>query len=188
MTQRWKNKIILAAVEATYGVDPAPAAANGILAVDVALSPMEGTERDRNLDTPYLGGTGMLPAELHQRLTFKVELVGSGTAGTVPGWGVLMRGCACAETIVADTSVTYNPISDNHESLTFYVWIDGTQYVLGGSRGTCTIGWTAQNIPYLEFTFTALYRRPAEVARGIRQGHTASRRSRHRMSGFRGCR
>ena len=96
-------------------------------------------------------------------MNFKVELVPSGTAGTAPAWGPLLRACACAQVIVAGTSVTYNPISDNHESVTIHLWIGGTRYVLNGARGTCIFRLNAQGIPYMEFAFKGLFAVPSEV-------------------------
>ncbi|WP_322895177.1 MULTISPECIES: hypothetical protein [unclassified Yoonia] len=166
MAQKWRNKIVLAKIEAAYGVDPDPTGAlNGVLATEVVLSPMEGSDVSRELETPYLGAQGTIVAELHRKLTLKVELVGSGTAGTAPAWGPLLRACGVAETIVAATSVTYNPVSDDHESITIYVWMDSTVYMLTGTRGTARLTFTAQGIPYLEFEFTGLFSPAAEEAR-----------------------
>lgn len=164
MTKRWPKKILLAKIEGTYATDPTPTGAdNAILAVDVSLSPMQGMDVERNLETPYLGNSGTLVAELHRVLSFKVELVPSGTAGTAPGWGALLRGCAVAETVVVDTSVTYNPVSDSHEALTFYLYIDGTLFKLTGARGNAKFAVSASGIPYIEFTFTGLYSAAAEA-------------------------
>lgn len=166
MPIKWRSKILLAELESPYGADPAPTgAANAILAVDVTLTPMEGNDVSRDLETSYLGAQQTIPTELHSKLNFKVELSPSGTAGTAPGWGPLLRGCAVAETIVAATSVTYNPVSNNHESLTFHIWIGSTRYVLLGSRGNGAITVNAQGIPYLEFEFTGLFSQPSEVTR-----------------------
>lgn len=166
MPIKWKDKILLAKIEGTYGVDPTPSGtANAILAKDVTLTPMEGDDVDRELDTPYLGGQGTIPAGLHAKLSYKVELAPSGAAGTAPAWGPLLRACAIAETISAGTSVTYNPVSDNHESVTQYLWVGGTQYVLPGCRGIAKFAITAQGIPYIEFEFTGLFKQPSEVAR-----------------------
>lgn len=165
MSIKWRSKILLFELESTYGTDPTPEAAGGIQAVDVSLDPMAGTDVDRNLDLPYLGADAMIPADLHRKLTFKVEMQPSGTAGVAPAWGPLLRACACAQTIVADTSVTYNPISDSHESGTFYLWVGGTRYKLTGSRGNCVFEMGAQGIPYLNFTFTGLYSAASEVTR-----------------------
>lgn len=162
----WKSKILLAKIETTYGTDAAPTAAlNAILAKDVKLQPMEGTDVSRDLELPYLGGQGTIPNELHEKLSFKVELAPSGTAGTVPGWGVLLRGCGVAQVINAGVSVVYNPISTAHESLTIYLWVGGTRYALVGTRGTAKFMINAQGIPYIEFSFTGLFTIPTEQAR-----------------------
>lgn len=164
----WRSKILLAKIETTYGTDAVPVAAtNGILATDVKLQPMEGTDVNRDLDLPYLGPQGTIPNELHAKLSFKVELAPSGTAGTVPGWGVLLRGCGVAQTINAGTNVVYNPVTDNHESLTFYLWIGSTRYVLRGARGTAKFTINAQGIPYIEFEFTGLFTQPSEQVRTL---------------------
>jgi len=167
MAIKWDSKILLAKLEATYGVDPVPdAATDAILATEVSLTPMEGNDLSRDLETPYLGAQGTIPVELHSKLSFKVELSPSGTAGTAPAWGPLLRACAVAETISVGVSVTYNPISDAHESIALHILIGGTRYVLLGSRGTCKSTVNAQGIPYLEFAFTGLFTQPSEVARG----------------------
>lgn len=166
MPIKWASKILLAKVETLYGSDPAPTGvANAILAVDVKLTPMEGNDVNREVELPHLGAQGTIPAELHAKLAYKIELAPSGAAGVAPAWGVLLRGCAVAETISAGVSVTYNPVSDGHESLTQYLWIGDTLYKLSGCRGTCTFRIPAQGIPYLEFEFTGLFTQPAEAAR-----------------------
>lgn len=166
MPIKWRSKILLAKIETTYSTDAAPTgAANAILANEVTLSPMEGNDVSRDLDLPYLGAQGTIPTELHAKLAFKVELVGSGTAGMAPGWGPLLRGCGVAEVITAGTSVAYNPVSDAHESITLHLWIGATRYAIVGARGNCRLRIEAQKIPYLEFEFTGLFTLPAETAR-----------------------
>lgn len=165
MPMKWRSKILLAEIEASYGADPVPTGADAVLATDIQLTPMEGSDVSRDLETPYLGAQATIPTELHARLSFKVELAPSGTAGIVPAWGKLMRGCALAETVVPLNSVTYNPVSDNHESLTLHLLIGSTRYVLLGARGNCAITLGAQAIPYLEFEFTGLFSQPSEQAR-----------------------
>uniref|UniRef100_A4WS45 Uncharacterized protein n=1 Tax=Cereibacter sphaeroides (strain ATCC 17025 / ATH 2.4.3) TaxID=349102 RepID=A4WS45_CERS5 len=162
----WKNKILLAKIETAYGTDAAPTgAANAVLATDVTLSPMEGNDVARNLDLPWFGSQGSVAVDLHAKLSFKVELAPSGTKGTPPAWGPLLRACGMAEVIVANTSVTYNPISSGFESLSLHLWVGATQYKLSGARGTCTLRLGASAIPYLEFEFTGLFSQPAEGAR-----------------------
>ncbi|MGK7757183.1 phage tail tube protein [Marinovum sp. B10] len=90
---------------------------------------------------------------------------GGGTAGTAPGWGKLLRMCGCAETVVAATSVTYNPVSDDHESGTLYFYVGKTLHKLVGTRGNAKFMVSAQGIPYIEFEFTGLFTDPAEATR-----------------------
>lgn len=165
MPLKWRSKIILFKIEASYGVDAAPAGANAFLMTNVSFSPMEGEDVSRDLELPYLGAQAMIPVGLRGRLRGRVELAGSGTAGTAPAWGPMLRACAVAETITPATSVVYNPISDGMESGTLYFWMAGTRHVLTGCRGQCTIRFTAQGLPYLEFDMLGLWSEPSEQAR-----------------------
>jgi hypothetical protein len=84
----WKTKILLAKSEVTYGTDPTPTgAANAILASDVTFSPMEGDVVKRNNETPYFATKSAVTTGFKSTISFSVEAVGSGTAGTPPAWG-----------------------------------------------------------------------------------------------------
>jgi len=165
--KKWRKKIFLFKIETTYGVDATPTpAANGILATDVKFQPMEGQDVNRELDLPYLGAQGTIPNELHAKFSFKVELAPSGTAGTAPAWGPLLRACACAQVVNAGVSVVYNPITDNHESGTLKLEIDGLLFVALGVRGTAKFTMNAQGIPYIEFEMTGLFVQPSDATLG----------------------
>ncbi|ETR79292.1 hypothetical protein X566_01530 [Afipia sp. P52-10] len=162
----WRLQLLLAKLETTYGVDPTLTGANNaILATDVSLRPMEGEDVPRNLIQAYLGGQATIPAGLRTVIEFSTELAGSGEAGTPPGWGPLLRACAMAEVIDADTSVTYTPISEAMESLYIKFWIGATLHAIKGARGTGVFTINAQGIPSIRWTFTGLWVEPAEVAR-----------------------
>ncbi|MGZ9811286.1 phage tail tube protein [Pseudoroseicyclus sp. H15] len=165
MAKLWRKKLLLSKIEATYGTDATPTGAlNAIQAYDFRLMPMEGQDVERPLETPFLGGQETIPADLHAKITFKVELEPSGAAGVAPGWGPLLRACGCAETITADTSVVYNPVSGSFESASHYFNLDGQLHKLRGSRGTAKITIGASAIPYLEFEFTGLWSQPTDTA------------------------
>ena len=162
MAQFWKRKVLLAKVETTPGTDALPTGAlNAIQAIDVKLMPMEGQDLDRGLERPFFAAEPTIPVDLHAKVSFKVELAPSGTAGTAPAWGPLLRACGLAQTIVATTSVTYNPISTGFEACTLYLNIDGILYAMTGARGTAKITLAASAIPYLEFELTGLFVQPA---------------------------
>jgi len=97
-----KKKALLSLIEATYGVDPVPtASANGVIIKNVELSPMESETVARDNIKPYFGNDEETLAVLYAKLSFETELTGSGTAGTVPPIGHLLRACAMSETILA---------------------------------------------------------------------------------------
>ncbi|WP_194094795.1 hypothetical protein [Marivivens aquimaris] len=165
MSLSWKKKLMLAVIEGTYGQGGNPTAgANAIMGIDMSISPMEGSDVARNIERPFMGAQATLPVGLHSKLTFKTEFAGSGAAGVAPAWGVLARAAGLAETIVADTSVTYNPVTDGHESLIFHFTIASTRYVLKGARGSSKIVIMSSGIPMIEWTFTGLFEVPTENA------------------------
>lgn len=106
----WKSKTILTKKEVTYGVDAVPVAANAVLLTDVSFQPMEGEDITRNVELPYMGAQESIASGLRSVLTGTFELVGSGTAGTAPGWSMLMRMLGVAEVVTPATSVEYSPV------------------------------------------------------------------------------
>jgi len=164
----FRKMVLLAKLESAYAVDPTlTGAANAILATDIALRPMEGQDVPRGLIRDYLSGEATVPAGLHTVIELSTELAGSGMAGVAPGWGPLMRGAGCAEVIVANTSVTYSPISEDMESLYIKFWLGNTLHALKGARGDATIGIDAQGIPRIRWTYTGLWVAPTEVSRPV---------------------
>lgn len=166
MAKFWRSKTILAKLETTYGVDSTPTgAANAMLVSDVTYAPMDGEDVPRNLERTFFGAQTSLPVGLRSVLSFSIELVGSGTAGTAPAWGPLMRACGAAQVLTPGAKVEYTPITDNPESVSIYFDVDGTKHVLLGSCGTWVYRLNAQGIPVLAFTFTGLFTLPAEAAK-----------------------
>ena len=165
MPLSWRKKLILAKIETIYGTDPVPTGlANAILTVDGKIEPMLGEDVSRELDTPWMGAQATIPTGLHAKMSFAVELEPSGTAGTAPGWGPLLRMCGMAQTIAAAVSVTYNPVTDVHDSGTLYFNIDGRRYVLLGARGSVSLDITSEKVPRLMFEFQGLWTLPTDTA------------------------
>lgn len=162
----WKSKTLLIKPEgATYGVDPVPTgAANAILATDVQLQPMEGEDVSRNLELPWMAAQSTKKVALRAVLTFTVELAGSGTAGTPPAWGAIIRACGAAQVVTANTSVEYTPVSVGHESVGIHFYIGPSRHILLGARGTAVVSVNANGIPVIRFTMTGLFVLPADQA------------------------
>jgi len=131
------RSVIAAAIESSYNTDATPTAAdNAIRAQNVTPTLAEASRMvEQPVVRPSLATKAHLYAGSLMALEFDVATKGSGTAGEAPEYGVLLKACGLAETVVADTSVAYAPASDNHESATLYFWQDGIVYKMTGARG-----------------------------------------------------
>jgi hypothetical protein len=159
-----KKKYILVKAETVYGTDPTPAGANAILTSNCVVKPHQGNRVSRSLDRPSLGNDVEIATGRFTTVSFDVELAGSGAAGTAPGWGVLMLGCGFSETIVAATSATYDPVSEDFGSVTIYYYLDGEFHKLTGARGSVSFNLSRDQIPMMSFSFTGLAHDPTEPA------------------------
>lgn len=101
-----------------------------------------------------LGQLESLPGAREGRISFTCELAGSGTAGTPPYWGKLMKACGCSETIVAGTSVTYAPASASIPSMTLALYMDGVIKKIWGARGEFSITLEKGKPGLIKFEFT----------------------------------
>lgn len=161
---RRSNEVLLFRQESTYGVDPVPAAAtHAILVRNIQLS----SEGLRMVDREAIrGSTGQLQRVYGgqlKRISFEVEVKGSGAAGTAPEIGPLLLSCGMDETVVASTSVTYQPNSVTFLSGTFYYYEGGRKrHILRGCRGTWTFVGEAGGIPLIRFEFVGHYDEPTD--------------------------
>lgn len=158
-----RRRLILAKIESTYGTDPTPTgSSNAILVRNLEIQPLLTDTVNRELVRPYLGQSDQLLSQTRVEVTFEVELAGSGTAGTAPAYGPVLRSCALSETVVADTSVTYAPESSGFESCTIYYHQDGIRHKVTGCRGTFELTGEVGQIPVISFTMTGIYNAPTD--------------------------
>ena len=159
-----RKRLILIETESSYGTDPSPDGADAVLVRDLNITPQQSDVVNRDVVRPYLGASEQLLANTRVECSFSVELAGSGTAGTAPQYGKALQACGLSETIVADTSVTYAPVSASFSSVTIYYNIDGLRHKVTGCRGTFSINCTVGEIPTIDFTFTGVYVAPDDSA------------------------
>src|SRR4051812_19825103 len=101
MTLLTRKRAILANIESVYGTDPTlTGGANAILTSNINVMPMEMTLVQRDNVKAYLGNNPSVLAAIYAKVSFDVEIAGNGTAGTAPGYGVLLRACGLSETIL----------------------------------------------------------------------------------------
>lgn len=156
MVQLTRNQLILAKIESVYRTDPTPTnAANSIQAIDISI-----TEQSPPLERlAQVGSLSNLPSILGERwvdVSFKVEMKGSGTAGTAPRHGALLKACSMSETIVTGGSptVTYLPNSTSQSSCTIWAYVGGRVHKITGCRGTWKATLEAGKFMMYEFTFS----------------------------------
>lgn len=160
-----RKRVILAKTEVTYGTDPTPTgAANAILVRNLSITPQNSEMVSRDLVRPYLGASEQLEAGVHVTCEFEVEMAGSGTAGTAPGYGPLLLACGMTATTSAGVSVTYAPVSSAFGSVTIYYNVDGVLHKITGARGNVQMSLQVGQIPVFRFSFTGLYNAPTDTA------------------------
>ena len=93
-----RKRLLLAETEGSYGTDPAPGGAEAVLVRDLNITPVQSDTVNRDLVRPYLGASEQLLANVRVECTFSIELAGSGTAGTAPKYGAILKACGLAET------------------------------------------------------------------------------------------
>lgn len=162
-----RKRMLLVAPEATYGAGADIADAKVLLTTEVDSNPYEGDRVTRSRQKQTFGAQAEVNVAPYATVTTTVPLSGSGTPGTPPIFGELLRACGLAELIVAGESVTYVPATDEGES--FCVWFveDGQIQKVPGVRGNAEGNLTAKQDPTLQFTLTGLFKRMEPLAEAI---------------------
>ena len=147
---------VLAKKEATYGTDAAPTTSqDGIACYDPAVTFVDEVI-NRKLVTGSFSESEPQWNRSYATSSLSVELKGSGTAGTAPEWGPLLQACGFSETIVTNTSVTYQPVTGGEASVTMWCYKDGNLYKMTGARGNARFMRSVGGVPMIEFSFTGL--------------------------------
>lgn len=153
-----RNAVILAKGEVTAGTDAVPTGAtDAVLVSDLSITPLDATNVDLAYIRPYFGSSPQLVATATKKISFTVDLAGSGAPGGAPRLGSLLLGCAMAEATLASPARTeYTPVSTALKTLTIYAHDDGVLHKYLASMGTCKLSAQVSDRPKLQFEFTAL--------------------------------
>lgn len=166
---RVSNEVILARTESSYGVDPTPGASTHAVLIRNANLATEGLRLTNR--AAIRGSIGQLQGVFGgtlARLEFECEVKGSGAAGTAPEIGALLEACGMDETIVASTSVTYQPVSTGHESVTIYYYEGGRKrHILRGCRGNVRFVLEAGGILLAQFSFVGHHDEPTDQTQPV---------------------
>ena len=165
MPKLHRKRSILAKAESSYGSDPTPTgSANYVQVIDLNIEPVVSDEVSRDLIRPYMGNYEVIPANTRVNVTFDVEMSGSGSAGTAPKYGAILKACALSETVVSSTSVTYAPVTTPSDSVTLFVNYDGVRHKVTGARGTFSMNCEVNAIPRISFSVTGIFNAPTDTA------------------------
>jgi hypothetical protein len=153
MTRRSNQTVVQFALEANYGGGN-PGSWGPTDAMEV-IEPKFRIARDtvpRKTKRRWYGGSEHLVGARRAEIEFGIEMAPSGTAGTPPAWGRLLRACAMTE-IVTGSRVEYLPISNGLESGMIRYVKDGMIYTARGCMGAVRFELPAYDIPMLRFRF-----------------------------------
>lgn len=155
MTKLVKRELIAVKVESTQGTDATPTAADDAILVE-SLSWNFANARmiERGATKPTLGKLQSIHAGTLIEVSFDVEVKGAGSAGAAPECGPLLRACGMSETTTPGVSVVYDPASEGHESVTAYIWEDGSVYKIIGAKGSYSLAANTGELAKFSFTLT----------------------------------
>jgi len=157
--ERANKQLILAKIEANYGVDPVPTVnANDLILVGDPTFEVLADAIQRSIPLPHFGKTAPIYVGSGLKLNFSTEFKASGTAGTAPREGCLFQACNMTETDNGTTSTVYTPNSTfEDKSVTIYFWADGNQHIVSGCVGTFKIVCKTREIMKVDWEFTGIY-------------------------------
>lgn len=163
MPLRTQRAVLAAKNEAVEGTAEALLAANGILALQSSFKRNQDF-LERNPFRPTLSQLASVAGKRTGSIDCQIEMKGSGTAGTAPEWGPLLKACGFSETIVAVTSVTYAPVSTADPSATVAHYQDGIRHLIAGARGTMSFGGAVGEICVMNYKMLGVEDTTTDVA------------------------
>lgn len=95
------QSVLLGQIEGTEGVYQTLTGADALLVHDLEGDGLKAEAIQRKHIQPYFGGRKRVLTKKHSGVNFGVEAAGSGTAGTAPKYGRLIRPCGFAEVLTS---------------------------------------------------------------------------------------
>lgn len=152
-----RKSVILANVEPSYQGAVALTGADAVLVENLSYSFNHRMQEQNPVGPTLNNAKEMIYGGGLMTVTFEVKIKGSGTAGTAPEVGPLLRMCGHSETIVPVTSVAYSPVSSSTESGKIEIYEDGTKYTLTGCAGTSEFNCPVGEAGVISFSITGHY-------------------------------
>lgn len=161
MSLLWRQKTLAVKVESVKGTAETLSSADVVVqAIDPTCS-LSPAELERLIQASDLDRYPSIIGAPEMTMSFGVEIRGSGTAGTAPGWFRCLQGCGNVVTD-ATNEVTVDPESNDDltDTLTLATIIgddtNGLWVEMKGARGNMTISGVVNQIARADFTFTGV--------------------------------
>lgn len=143
------NQLILAGIEATYGVAEVLAGADAVQC-NLELDVMNAQQKRREFSRAEFGALPVIHTEVHRGARLRnLELAGSGDPAVAPAWVPIFRACGWAA-VTTPTETTLTPVTDATDSLTIDPMIDGELFQLVGARGKVTMNFQIGEFPFFD--------------------------------------
>lgn len=165
--EAFRRKALLVGIESTYGTDPTPAPASDAVVVLDGSSNVEADRLAREIDRATFGEDPHVLVNKRATISGGLELIGAEAAGDAAPIGPVLRACGFAETLDEGPPAiaTYNPISNDFESVTGYFYHAGIRYRSNGMLGALeSLEFAIRQFPRAQFTLTGLMVAPDEQA------------------------
>ncbi|MBI5789290.1 MAG: hypothetical protein HZA78_10590 [Candidatus Schekmanbacteria bacterium] len=159
-----KKGLILAKIETNYGADANPTPANHAVLVSDPQVKVNAERFERDMVRPTLSNVPHVIGRKFVELSFSTELKGSGTLGDPPEISTLLRACGMEEVQNIGVDVQYQPVSNDFESCTVYVYLDGLLHKITGCRGSFELIAAAGEPVRINWKIQGLYQTPVDVA------------------------
>lgn len=160
-----RRRILLIKSESTYNTSSSPTGTDALYVINPSITPLDATALERNLiDTSFGRLRPQILAQRKVNMDFGVEFAGSGTAGTAPKFGALLRACGMAEAVATGASVTYSGATPATDSVTANYNTDGNRHLSTGVRGTFDLKLEAGQLPEFAFKMQGNYSAPADAS------------------------
>lgn len=163
-----RKKIGLFKSESTYNTNPTPSLTTDALLVrKLDITPLQAETASLDYIRPFFGASDLVVTAKQAALSLEMAMTGTPTAGTAHApLDALMKSAGHAATLVASTSVTYNPVSASIGSLTALFNLDGVQHAITGARTNVKASIKQGEIPVFMFDLTGNFNTPTDTVQG----------------------
>lgn len=159
--QTTKNKVVLVAVESTYGTAPTMNAATAVKAMNATVRVI-GEQLKQTLDKPWFGGDPFVLVGKRIELDFEVDLLGAATPGDASPLGPVYRGCGYSQTLDAGVDAVYAPVSTGQASVTIDFYWAGILFRMTGGRGAMDLEFATKKYGVGKCKFVGILTTPAD--------------------------